>query len=115
MTDFARTRIGRVRLKAGGELRLLHHDRKPGADRTMRAMRDMLEQPDDVAGYALVLWTEDGSSSAATWCGPDSQVLIPLLPDYARNRLMLVIACRWSLEDVCEAMDVTMIDPDDAS
>lgn len=67
----------------------------------MQAMRAALDEHRSssdrrIAGFAMVLWDEEGSSTAMMHVGSGSHVLSMQVPDFARNRLMAAKICEWA-------------------
>lgn len=108
----AHVRIGRVRLKSGGEVRLLPLVRHEGRDAIMRSVRACLDEQVDPAGFAFVVWDADLSSSASHWSGPGSGIPSILIPDFIRNRLLALQIERWTIDSVNQSNGYP---PDDAS
>jgi hypothetical protein len=90
-----------VTLKASG-LRIVRLS--SGPERTRRSIlaetREMLDgmeadgQP--VVGFAMVMWTADGSSDAACRAYPGSNIPSIAVPDFVRNRLLASKILEWS-------------------
>lgn len=85
-------RIGRIRFKSGGELRLLPTTRERNHRETLAdindAVRQLGEDNDDLVGYALVAWSGGGDAFFAAYRnGPGSKLWPIEIPDFAANCL----------------------------
>lgn len=99
-------RIGRVRLKSGGEVRLLRPEVDANRGKAERFIRETLDQHpgSELAGYAFVTWGPDGGSTCTQWVGPGSTIPTILIPDFVRNRLLAATAVSWTIQDVNEQL-----------
>lgn len=93
-------RIGPVTHKASG-FRVTVLSKMSDRERIlfMQTMRGSLDDHGSdrrIAGFALVLWDEEGRSTATMYVGTGSHVLSMQVPDFARNRLMAAKICEWA-------------------
>jgi hypothetical protein len=94
-------RIGTVTHKASGFRVVRLHD---GPERTRRAIiaetrrmvDDMSSDGERVVGFAIVMWTADGTSDAVARAYPGSQIPSIAVPDFARNRLLASKIEEWA-------------------
>lgn len=93
-------RIGTVTLKTSG-LRIVRLS--SGPERTRRAImaetREMFDNMwatgNPVVGFAMVMWSSDGSSDAACRAYPGSNIPSIAVPDFVRNRLLASKISEW--------------------
>ncbi len=89
----ARTRIGRVTMKNGGaDVRVLR-PRSDGdrakIDYLIRTAFERFESYGmEVAGMALVIWSDNGSSTCCSHRGERDHIPTLLVPDFVRNCLL---------------------------
>lgn len=89
-------RLRRIRFKDGRTIEMLRLPENPGSDGMWADIRAKMESHgSEVEGYAFVVWGGDYSTVALA-TGPS----LPLayLPDYVRNRLLLQIFERWTID-----------------
>lgn len=84
-------RLRRVRFKSGGFVEVLRQPRtdseflRAEMTRLFQVIQD--EQGPDLAGFALMVWGPDGSSSAVI--RTDGTIPLPLIADFVRGRLII--------------------------
>lgn len=96
----ARIRLRSVKLKAGGaELRVLHTPSKAEDRDFVETIIGKCLDYDigpRIAGFAFVVWGPSNSSVAYSYAGEASLIPKVMVPDFARERLMLDIAERFA-------------------
>ena len=97
-------RLRSVRYKDGrGELRVMPDHRasdKALIERRVRALLDAHHANSDTAGFAMVLWGADGSSTCDMGAGKRSNIPYILIPDFVRNRLLAAKIIDWAADDI---------------
>lgn len=98
----ARIRLRSVRLKDGGaEIRVLRSptkaDDRAFAEHIVGKCMDH-DFGSRIAGFAFVVWGPDNASVAYSYAGEASRIPRVMVPDFARERLMLEIAERFARE-----------------
>jgi hypothetical protein len=114
----ARTRIGRIKMKSGGEVRLL---RPPAMDdgrarahgAASRALAEMASHR-RVAGYCFVAWDEENYAVARVWVGPNSRMPCLVAPDFVRNVMLSEAIEGYAEERIMQNLGYTN-EPDSAS
>lgn len=83
-------RLHAVRFKNGGQVRVIQRDNISDGAKTFRPYMEVVRKAhgEDIAGYAIVLWARDMSSTAYLFNGRTSTLAKPLIPDFVRNRLL---------------------------
>jgi hypothetical protein len=90
-------RLRSVRLKAGGEIRVLpNSDTSTDYKRKAIEALDALSEP--IVGVALVAWSEHNGSVAQMNVSPQSRIPFILVPDFVRNRLLANGIEHWTRE-----------------
>lgn len=92
-------RLRRIRYKDGRTLEVLRP--KPTDDEKLRkGVRDIgkwcADDPQPLAGYAVVVWRTDGVSSA--YLQSNGQIPSILVPDFVRNRLLAEKIEDWAID-----------------
>lgn len=100
----ARTRIGRVTLRGGADLRIFpgveNTDRRY-VERDMRVVLDAHCRIDPaIAGFALVVWSPDGTSTCMSRINESNMIPSILVPDFVRNRLLADRIERWTIDTI---------------
>lgn len=94
-------RIRSVQFKNGGFIRLLRdpvdRDRKYIED----GARQTIAMQHDIAGYAIVVWGKDLSSTCHAYTGPRSVLPSIYVPDYVRNRLLASKIEQLAVDTIC--------------
>lgn len=86
----AAVRIGRVRLKGGADVRVIHNDTPR---EVMAALRGDVREIEGAragqtaVGYALVVWGRTGAISQVTRCWAGLPVPRAMIPDFVRTCL----------------------------
>ena len=87
-----------------GELRVMPDHRandKALVERRIRALLDSHHAHADTAGFAIVVWGADGSSTCDLGAGKRSNIPTILVPDFVRNRLLAAKIIDWAMDDIC--------------
>lgn len=86
MSGVARVRIGRIRLKSGGEVRLLPREADDRCGEVREIVADALGKfHRSLGGFAFVTWDAAGYTMAKAGTWPESRVPAILVPDYVRE------------------------------
>ena len=116
MSTAARTRIGKVTLKAGGSVRLL---REPiDKDRLFiegRVRKVLDSHANDFAGFAFMVWGEDNKSTCTSDALPASRVPNSMIPDFVRARLFTERTVNWSVDFTLESLGYAVNEPEPAA
>lgn len=104
----ARTRIGRVKLKGGADLKVfpgLENTDRRYVEKDVRGVLDSHMRSADarIAGFAFVVWDVDGTSTCIASVNDGSTIPAILVPDFVRNRLLPDRIERWTIDTVNEA------------
>ena len=94
----ARVRIRNVRPK--GNVRLLRAKKDRDREEIERAVRRVLEAQNDLAGFAIVVWGADFSSTCDMASGPRSNIPSIVIPDLVRARLLAYRIETWTAESL---------------
>ncbi|NTF54419.1 hypothetical protein G6L12_05860 [Agrobacterium rhizogenes] len=81
-------RIGRVKLKVGGEIHKLPVPERDEVQRNIVSRAAMIAgfyEPGDLAGYVVFGWGRDGSSSIAYSIDEDAMVGVRMLPSFVAD------------------------------
>lgn len=104
-------RIRSVRFKSGGEVRLLREVDYRERDYLMRDARTVLEDQKDLAGYAIVAWGQDMSSTTTAFAGPRSRIPTMMVPEFVKSELLSYRIKRRAVETMDAHLGI--ISPDD--
>ena len=103
----------RVRLKGGAYLHVLPLVMDPNTAQVLADVRATLNNHGTpVAGFAFVVWDNEGGSTSAWSRFARCPIPTPLIPEFLRTRMVLAIAGRWAAEDVNASWGIP---PDGAS
>lgn len=104
MTETARVRIGKVRLKNGPVILRLptHNERRTKmAQEWVKCVLDAHVTADaSVDGFAFVVWDRDGASTCKMIAGGGIPSI--LIPDFVRNKLLADKIEDWTLMTISE-------------
>ena len=111
MTQPFRTRIRAVRFKNGGEVRRLVTERELDAIDVVGRFADSAmdigqQHQDDMAGFVIVAWSDDGAVTVQQVIGRQSPVLKALVPVFVAESLRTDMAVRHAVEAIEEDEDV---------
>jgi len=105
--NIARTRIRNVRLKPVDNVAPIAAAVDLDRRYIEQDIRDVLDAhsgagfgSNDFAGYAIVVWSRDGSSTCSARCNEHSQIPTALVPDFVRNRLLADRIERWTSDAI---------------
>lgn len=100
----SRLRLRSIRFKDGrAPLRILRDPRAEARRSFIASANDAFcTHPDDCAGFALVIWGADGTSTAACQIARSNSIPSILVPDFVRNRLLAQRIESWTLDSVRE-------------
>ena len=103
MVATARTRIGKITLKAGGSLALLRQPRDLDREVIERKVREVLDaHHNDFDGFAFVVWGRDNQST----CFSVGSTKIPsiMVPDFVRTRLLADRIENWAVDTTLDRL-----------
>lgn len=97
-------RLRSVRFKGGGMIRVLPPDDFRERQYFLHDAKVCAQTQRDIAGYAIVIWGRDMSTTAVSFSGPRSNVPAMMVPDFARNELLSERIERRVLDEVGRRM-----------
>jgi hypothetical protein len=116
--DAARTRIGRIKMKGGADVRLLRQpvldDGRARAHRVVSRALSEMRPEQRIAGYVFVAWDEKNYCTDRSWIGPNSRIPSLVAPDFVRNVLLSTVIEGYAEERVMENLGYSS-EPDPAS
>ena len=98
-------RISRVRPKNSqlAEVVVLKPEDSKRRQRFLDDCRKVMNaHPQDIDGYAVVVWARDNASTCFAIGGSSMPSI--LVPDFVRARLLAYKICRWAMEDTLESL-----------
>lgn len=96
--DNARVRIRNVRLK--GNVTLLRQPKDVDREHIERSVRSVLDSQHDLAGFAIVVWGADFSTTCDMDSGPRSNIPSIVIPDLVRARLLAYRTETWTIQSL---------------
>jgi hypothetical protein len=99
MTDASRLRLRSVRFKDGREIKVFRRDTRNYRADFLHCCKVVVDaQGEDLAGFALVVWGADLSSTSDCKVGQGSTIPSILVADFVRNRLLAQRIEDWTIE-----------------